>query len=320
MDRKTAFKYKGKEVILDEGNKGSYVAVLENILADPGKPWRAILRITGVYDYPDFSEELELAPPHLKANDRIECPGQRIKVLKHNFIYGYDESVTKALKVKWDKIQELNENTEIMLSTIQQELRRLHAEHLLFEESYVYYELVEKSGSSYIVDKDKGEILALDGCPFEFEVRSGDEWVPALHLDGTLFEIADGQQIRLKYGSLIRLNKSQFDPYKILINELEHPSLIALERGLQQLGIGHEHSVYCHNSLLLQMMDSFTRDTFSGVNFLSYASEKKQFVVQHHYERTYRKNDDDHTYDRFEFTSDSGERILTTYTTQFSGE
>ena len=321
MDRKTAKQHIGKEVILNEGSFGKYTAFMEDMVTEPKKPWRALLRITGVYVYPDFnSDEIELILPYLKENDQIERPGKQIELLEEHFNYSYDESVARALKDKWDKTQEINNDTEIILSIIQQELRRLHSEHLIFEDSYVYYEIVVKGRNVHIYDKEKKESLSISGCPFEFEVELDGEWIPAVYISDLTFEFNQDKQTILKNGSIIRLNKSQFDPYRILLNELASPSLIALERGLQQLGIGHEHSVYCHNSLLIQLLSSFSKQSFKGVNFLSYVNEKKQILVQHHYERTIKDQDDDITYDRFEFTSDNGERVITTYATQFSGE
>ncbi|MBU9723887.1 MULTISPECIES: DUF2777 family protein [Bacillaceae] len=321
MDRNTAKNHIGKWVIINEGNQGQYIGILEEMKTEPNKPWRAIVRIKGVYVYPDFSlEKLDLVKPVFKENERYECSGQKIDPFNESFSDGYNESLAYSLKDKWDEVHQINQDTEAILSLIQQELRRLNSEHLIFEASYVYYQLVKKGRSVHIYDELKRESLALDGCPFEFEIHDNGLWIPALHVKGLVFETEDGKQVELNHGSTVRLNKSQFDPYQMLLNELEEPSLHALEKGLKQLQIGHEHSVYCHNSLLIKLLSSFDEEELNGVNFISYSNDKNQFVVQHHYERGINDLGENTTYDRFEFTSDSGERILTTYTTQFSND
>ncbi|SDY89135.1 Protein of unknown function [Evansella caseinilytica] len=317
MDRKTAKKHIGKEIILDKGSHGQYVGILEEMITEPKKPWRASVRIIGVFEYPDIHlEDLELFIPYLKENELVECPGHRIEPYEGTFQHTYDESIAVSLKERWEEIQEINQNTELLLSLIQQELRRLHSEHLIFEDGYVYYQLVKKGRKIEIYDEEKREALAIAGCPFEFEIVVDDKWVSAVYIKDLMFELKNGRIVELAHGASVRLNKNQFDPYRILLNELEPPSLQALEKGLQKLGIGHRHCVYCHNSLLIQLLHSFNDQQFSGVNFVSYANSKHQFIVQHHYERN--ANGAGMTFDRFEFTSDSGERVLTTYATQMS--
>ncbi|MDQ0255237.1 hypothetical protein J2S74_002619 [Evansella vedderi] len=321
MDRKQAKQYIGEAVLLNEGSQGQYIGILEDMIMESKKPWRAIVRITGVYEYPDFNyDELELNEPYLKENDLLECSGHRIDVLVDSSLskHSYDDTLKIALKAKWDEVQQINEDSEVILTLIQQELRRLKGEYLLFEDSYMYYKLVKKGRTVHIYDKDKLETLPIEGCPFEFEINLNDEWVQAEYIKGLSFQLTNGQEVELSHGSTVRLNKNQFDPYQILLNELEEPSLHALERGLKKFGIGHEHSVFCHNSLLVQLLSSLNQKNVTGVNFISYSKGKNQFVVQHHYERTFRDKEDDITFDRFEFTSDNGERVLTTFATQFS--
>lgn len=318
MDRKTATKHIGKEIILNKGSHGQYIGILEEMITEPKKPWRANVRIIGVREYPDFNpEELELVVPYLKENDLIECPGHRIEPYHGKFKLSYEQSIALSLKEKWNEFQQINQESEIILSLIQQELRRIEAEHLIIEDDYVYYKLVKKGRKVEIYDEEKREALSIDGCPFEFEVEIESKWVTVVYDEDLTFEISNtNRKIELQHGATIRLNKNQFDPYRILLNELEQPSLHALEKGLNKLGIGHQNCVYCHNSLLIQLLRSFNKEALSGVNFISYSNSKHQFVVQHHYERNL--NDSGATFDRFEFTSDKGERVLTTYATQFS--
>lgn len=321
MDRKTAEKYIGKHVILDEGRRGEYICILEKMVTEPNKPWRAILRIEGVLTYPEMNDDdLLFTKPIFKQNERYECTGKKIKEYHETFQMSYEQSINYALKKMWQKFRQINHDTEIILTQIHQEMRRRHCEHLLFEDRYVYFKIVKKGREVQIYDEVKREALSIEGCPFEFEINVNNKWVEAFYVSDLTFELYNGKFIKLQHGATVRLNKLQFDPYHILLNELEEPSLIALERGLSKLGIDHENLVYCHNSLLIQLLSATKNNHFSGVNFISYANSTTQFIVQHHYERTINEEEEDVTYDRFEFTSDTGERILTTYATHVSNE
>lgn len=321
MDRKTAEKYIGKHVILDEGHNGQYICTLEKMITMPNRPWRAILRIEGVLTYPEINpDDLTLNQPLFKNREVYECSGQRIKEYHDKFHMSYEQSVNIALKKMWENFRQINHDTDIILAQIHQEMRKRRCEHLLFEDRYVYYKIVKKGRDIQIYDEVKREALPIEGCPFEFEVKINDNWEEALYVSDLTFELNNGKFIELEHGTTVRLNKLQFDPYRILLNELEEPALMALERGLRKLGIDHENLVYCHNSLLIQLLSAGKNDSFTGVNFISYANTTNQFVVQHHYERTIDENGEDVTYDRFEFTSDKGERILTAYATHISND
>ncbi|UCZ54844.1 DUF2777 domain-containing protein [Bacillus shivajii] len=322
MNRNEAKQHIGKHVVLNHGKQGTYIAILKDLKLKPNVPWRAVVEIIGVQSIPElFHETVQNdLDKVLEENELIECPGTRIEPLNEPFNSNYTKSLALALKEKWDQIQEQNEQTETLMNYIQHELRRLKCENLLFEGNFIYYQLVKKGNQFFIYDEQKKEALSIDGCPFEFEINVNGNWVPGIYLHDTTFEIYGGKQVELQHGSTVRLNKTQFDPYQILLNELDEASLTALEKALSKLGIGHEHSVYCHNSLLMQLLNSFENKDFSGVNFISYANKNKQYVLQHHYERSLKDDRPDVTYDRFEFTSDTGERLLATYATQLSNE
>lgn len=318
MNRNEAKKYIKRQVVIEGADNGQYIAILEEVIAQPNTPWKGKVRVIGVHSYPSCLLDSDQQSLLYKDNDIIEVHGKLISVLNEPTKQTFKESLATSLKKKWDELKEKNDEFDKKLAAIQKELRKLFSEHLIFEDAFVYYQLVKKGRDLYIYDELKKESLSLEGCPFEFEVKINGEWKPSIYVKGFSFKTDDNEIVELKHGSTLRLNKSQFDPYRILMNELEYPSLQALDSGLQKLGIGHEHSVYCHNSLLIQLLSSFSHKSFSGVNFISYANGTSQFVVQHHYERTIRENEPDITFDRFEFTSDQGERVLTTYVTQFS--
>ncbi|WP_026689544.1 DUF2777 family protein [Alteribacter aurantiacus] len=319
MDRQTARSFAGKYVVVNEGKHGRYVGVLESIEAEPKKMWGGFVKITGILLYPEIHVHSETLPtPLYDDGEKVFCNGNKISPLKQDFPYSYKESVDYALASRWNEVDDEKENNESVLAMINQELKRRKADHLLYREVYVYYSLVKKARHYYVYDEEKQEALSLDGCPFEFEVKVKDQWKRAHNVSGSTFELENKKQVELSHGDRLRLNKSQFDPYRILINELDLPALQALERGLKKLDIFHENSVYCHNSLLIQLLSTVEETTFKGVNFISYATDKHQFMVQHHYEREIMEDAPDLTYDRFEFTSDTGERLITTYATQLS--
>jgi hypothetical protein len=317
MNRTEAKQYIGHDVFIEHVDNGQYTAILEQMIVQPNTPWRGKVRITGVLTYPSNVSD-HVHSLIYDENQIIEVAGKQIHPLTEPLEQTFKQSLAFSLKAKWDQVKEENDQYDKALALIQQELRKLGSEHLIFEDSFVYYQLVKKGRELSIYDEVKRESLSLNGCPFEFEVKINGKWKPSFYISDFIFQTGEDEEVELKHGSTVRLNKSQFDPYRILTNELETPALQALEGGLQKLGIGHEHSVYCHNSLLIQLLSSFKHKSFSGVNFISYANTTTQFLVQHHYERTILEDDDDITFDRFEFTSDKGERVLTTYATQFS--
>ncbi|WP_171051699.1 DUF2777 family protein [Alteribacter natronophilus] len=319
MDRRTASLNIGKPVRINEGKNGEYAGILEDVTAEPRKIWTGSVRITGVLSYPDIpSDANKLPAPLYRENENVFCSGNKISPLRSDHPAGYKQSIAAALAEKWNRVENEKEANESILALIHQELKRRKAEDLLYQDSYVYYHLVKKARHYYVYDEEKKEALSLDGCPFEFEIKVKGRWQKARTREGAEFELDGGRTVELKHGDVLRLNKVQFDPYRILINELDPPALQALERGLQKLEIFHENSVYCHNSLLIQLLSDVDQDMFEGVNFISYATDKHQFIVQHHYEREIFEDQPDRTYDRFEFTADTGERLITTYATELS--
>ncbi|WP_147802134.1 DUF2777 family protein [Alkalicoccus halolimnae] len=319
MNRKEAKRWIGKYVTIDEGVCGSYAGLLEAVHTSPGTPWTAEILIKGVIAAPAFNNTDSFKPLKYEKDETVLAKGSKVHSYSEDFTYSYRESYAAALKKLWDEKNNLADDLERSLSLIQQELRKWQMEHMLVDASYVYYKVFHKDGSVYIYDENKKDALGLEGFPFEFEVLKHERWTPAYYINNGIFEDRSGSRIRIKPGENIRLNKEQFDPYKMLINEVSDPSLQALERGLKKMNIGHEHCVHCHNSLLMKMLASYNSEEFTGVNFLTYSTGTDQVLVQHHYERrSFPKTQQEVTFDRFEFTHDSGKRILTTYTNQVS--
>lgn len=321
MNRVQAEKLINQYVEVDEEEHGSYAGILQDVIAPPKKPWIGKVLVVGITQAPALNEtEQGLLPLLYEKEEVIDVKSSKIKYFSGSFPMSYRESFANALKRCWDEEADLLERSEHRLSLIQQELRKWQMEHVLQGNAYVYYHFVKNGESLSIYDNVQADTLILEGCPFEFEIQSGADWIPAYYLEGMTFETASGEKLIVKDGDPVRLNKDQFDPYKMFINELDSPALTALEKGLSKLGLGHEHCVYCHNSLLIQLLSSFDQKDFQGVNFISYSTGSNQILVQHHYSRKMNNNQEDFTSDRFEFTTDSGIRSITAYTTHVSQE
>ncbi|SDN35761.1 DUF2777 family protein [Alkalicoccus daliensis] len=319
MDRETAKQYVNKFVVINKGLYGKYVGVLNEIISEPKKPWSGKITIKGILSTPLLDKtEQSMLPLAYEKDESVTVNGSKIDIYSGDFKLSYRESFAQALKREWDQERDILEQKENHLLLIQQELKKWQMEHVLDQASYVYYKVTKKGKDLYIYDELKEDSLLLDGCPFEFEIQIDAEWVSAWYDYDLFFRTEEGNQLKVADGTMLRLNKEQFDPYKMLTNELEPASLQALEKGLKQLNIGHENCVHCHNSLLIQLLAPPEEKQFSGVNFISYSTGSNQILVQHHYERIIKEKATDYIFDRFEFTSDKGSRSIASYTTEVS--
>ncbi|GAK00048.1 DUF2777 family protein [Geomicrobium sp. JCM 19055] len=113
---------------------------------------------------------------------------------------------------------------------------------------------------------------------------------------------------------MIRIHKEQFEPFQILLNELELPAKESLAVLLRDFGFKRKHLVKCHNTLLRQLLHAQEEHQFSGVNFLFFQKDGNSIVIQHRYERILHQVGEDYVYDRFECTSDTNQRQVVTYT------
>lgn len=120
--------------------------------------------------------------------------------------------------------------------------------------------------------------------------------------DGFISEVI-GSKITPYSEDLAPIEESR---YPLLLNELEEVALDSLEDGLGKYKMDHGDCVSCHYSLSLQKV---------GVNFITFQKGNRILLVQHHYER---KQKNTFAFDRFEFTDQSGKRLIYTYTTQIS--
>lgn len=158
----------------------------------------------------------------------------------------------------------------------------------------------------------------MDDCPFELEWYSQGQIVQGHYEGNGIFRSQGGQAHSPEEGDSFYINKNQFDPYFILRNELEPAALYSFEKALELYNLAHHDLSTCHNSLLLQLLNSQGKTEFKGVNLLTYKSEHGLIIVQHHYQRKLIKRGTDEIFDRFEFTTDQGKRSVFTYRNEMS--
>ncbi|MGO4886955.1 DUF2777 family protein [Anaerobacillus sp. MEB173] len=335
MNRKEAQNHIGKLVLVDELMDGRYIGELLEVNAEPRKPWRGTIKIVAVDTYPqhviDKNGSIQLPKPVYEYGNIHEFQSSKIEPIAEEEYMKYDDSVYKSLQEEIEKYQTEREYFTSVLKVLHERIASFQPETDSIKElqetdtindtqanEYVYYTISKENNQMILIEEENQQNLALDGCPFEFELEVNDEWESGYYINNGKFETKNGASYSLKEGQIVRLHKKQFDPYHILINELEKPALQALEKGLDTFGIDHEQCIQCHNTLLIQLLNTHQQTVFKGVNFITYHNGRQVLLVQHHYEREIIEDGNDITFDRFEFTSDNGKRTITTYSNEYT--
>ncbi|MET3504379.1 DUF2777 family protein [Halalkalibacter oceani] len=330
MDRKQAQNHIGKAVIIDEGQGGSYLGMLEGVIAPPRKTWRGTVQIQAVVELPSFlpeKDEITLLPLKYKDRDVVECIGSKLSLAPEEISTSFQQSMENAAI---RRLQELMEQKE-SLAHKQKALEQFVDAHDLSlpeeaqmeetedeEDEAIAYTFHYENGKYLLLDERK-EALALEECPFELQwVNENNETCTGHYEENGTFMSNDGVRFSPKEGTVFTIDKKQFDPYVIFQKELEPGALQSLEKSLQSFGVSHDHLVDCHNALLTQFLLSEGRTSFQGVNFLTYRGSQGIIMVQHHFDRKLHNQKNDEIYDRFEFTTEQGKRSIVTYTNEFS--
>lgn len=133
----------------------------------------------------------------------------------------------------------------------------------------------------------------------EVEVQRGRNWYRGtleengvVNLRRETFILRDGEQIKIR--------KQMIYSFDSLLEELDDDSFFQFVTSLNSLDFSIYDCIYSYNQL------SFLRDVHSksGVNFLIFDNESQICAVQHHF--FYSEN----RHDRFEFTLNTGKRIM----------
>lgn len=320
MNRKEANNYIGKQIRVVDPLLGSYIGELIDIIAEPRKPWRGKIKIKAIEQYPVQQQSTitnqGLIRPPFSNGEIYEIAGSKVEPVQTNEdVLDYDQSLKSALLTEINYYQTEKDKVSNILSELKKELRKLQPHDSSDDAEYQYYTVLKEEDILILVDEFNNTI-PLEDCPFEFQIKVKNKWIPVEYDDGNTFIDQKDKQYHVHEGTEIRLDKEQFDPYHLFINELEKPALDSLLNGLKKFNISEGDYVNCHNTLLHQYLTAGEEKEFKGVNFISYQKNNETVLVQHHYERVIMEDGDDITYDRFEFTNDQGRRLLMTYTTE----
>lgn len=328
MDRKKAQSLIGKFVKVNDGVAGNYIATLKEVNAEPRKPWRGIVQINAVLDLPAFNHttnQLQVLPYQDK--QIVELEGSKLSAdLEQVEPEPYEKSLLNSVQMVMTELDAellvIEEKQKSLFSYleefgIQLDTVKFHQIEDNKEPDFIVYTF-HHDGDQFILVDEQDERLDLEDCPFKISWKNKDQMVTGEYESNGSFLSDNGARYTPKEGAVFIIAKEQFDPYVILLNELEPTALLTLEKNLAYHQLTHEDLVECHNSLLTQLLDADSKETFNGVNFLTYSGSEGLVMVQHHYDRELHRYKNDKVYDRFEFTTEYGKRSIVTYTNEFS--
>ncbi|MFB4160776.1 DUF2777 family protein [Geomicrobium sp. JSM 1781026] len=313
MNRKEALQWQGKTVIFQNDSTCSYYGVLEEIHTPQNKIWTGTILVQGVHEIFDVDAIFSLKD---RGGERFTISGNNIHPFDGKTSRSFRGSVLRALtnleNVTSANIQHLKEQKK----HLQDSRLRFKNGHRQSEDPYLYFTLGYEEEEIVLIENSQKERMMLDGCPFDLEWYNAkhDEWLMVLHEREWKFKLKNGKKVRLEQGAAVRIHKEQFEPFQILLNELETPAKESLASILRDFGYKRKHLVKCHNTLLRQLLHAQEEQKFTGVNFLIFEKEASSIIIQHRYERILHHIGEDYVYDRFECTSDRNERQVLTYT------
>ncbi|MFD2704496.1 DUF2777 family protein [Salibacterium lacus] len=325
MNRQEASKHIGSTVIVDQGEDGVYYGRLEEVQTPPKKTWSGKVTITGLFEVPAVHRSDVILQ---MKEQSIVVPGSKIDTSKDQPEENFDSTVKTALKQVIEDLHaaaaaftsEAETWKEVKASFEEEPVTPVENNQENEEQApaYVTYRIKKQQDHPFLYEPIYGDELELEGCPFEFEVKIQGKWHPVSHSRNFTFKDETGASVTLNEGDNVRIHTEQFQPFTILLNELEHPSRQSLLQDLENFGFSKSDLMDCHNRLLHELLQSEGTSTFKGVNFLMFQSTSSTLVVQHHYERVLKSDAQDYVYDRFEFTADNGVRRISTYTSAYS--
>ncbi|SDH42961.1 DUF2777 family protein [Alteribacillus bidgolensis] len=327
MNRTEATKHKGSTVLVDKGIEGVFYGRLDEVFTPPKKAWSGKVFILGVAQTPELHAADTIDE---KKNAYVTVPGSKIHSPDKKWDMSFNDSVVKAIQTT---INELYTASKQQLETAQtwKDIGSVYGqitipslplnkeESQTEEQNYIYYQIQENQGDVHLIEPTNGDTLELEGCPFELEIqKSSNIWVPVTYKNHFTFQDHKGKEYKIKKNDSVRIHKEQFQPFTILLNELEHPARKSLWQRIHSFGFERTHLEDCHNRLLYELLQAEGTSSFKGVNFLTFRKPGKTLLIQHHYERILRTHSQDYVFDRFECTTDSGERSISTYTNAYS--
>ncbi|SDH05729.1 Protein of unknown function [Alteribacillus persepolensis] len=328
MNRIEATKYKGKTVLVDIGSEGVFYGLLEEVYAPPKKTWSGKVFIKGMAKAPVLEKADTIDE---KKEVYVTVAGSKIHTTEEEWTLSFNESVVQAIQSAINELHEnLNKHTAQAkkwkdIGSVYGDVHvpstpsSAEEEQAVVQDDYIYYQLAEDDGSVYLLEPINKDTLELEGCPFELEIQwTNNTWIPVTYHRRFTFIDNRGKQYQIQPQSRVRIHKEQFQPFTILLNELEHPARKTLWQRIHAFGFERSHLEDCHNRLLYELLQSENTSRFKGVNFITFRKSGKTLLIQHHYERELKTNTPDYVFDRFECTTDNGERSVSTYTNAYS--
>ncbi|RSL33756.1 DUF2777 family protein [Salibacterium salarium] len=323
MKRLEATKNIGNTVLVNIGSEGIYYGTLEEVFTPPKKIWSGQVFILGVAEAPDIEKADTIKQ---KKDSSIVVTGSKITLPDKTWNMDFNTSVIAAIQTLIDDFDEkINDYTQLISKwkeigsyygeTYESDVTTPEHGH---KDQYVYYYIDKKDGHPFLYEPTYGDELELEGCPFEFEIHKSGKWINVSHDHGFTFKDEKGKSYSLHQNETIRVHQEQFQPFTILLNELEHPARKSILEDIEVLGFTRDDLLHCHNRLLYELLQSEGSSSFKGVNFLTFQKSGRTLIVQHHYERILKAESQDYVYDRFEYTTDNGERRISTYTSAYS--
>ncbi|UOE92274.1 DUF2777 family protein [Alkalihalobacillus sp. LMS39] len=128
MDRKEAQTLTGKQVMVDEQQDGIYYGELLEVVTEPRKPWRGIVKINGIDSLPKqhyTSEQFKIRKPLYDNGQVIEVIGSKISKSECADVH-YNESLRQAIQKEINEAT--NEQSDLVIEILTAYLNTLSSE------------------------------------------------------------------------------------------------------------------------------------------------------------------------------------------------
>lgn len=319
MNRQEAKKHLHNRVIINEGVYGNYSGILEKIELKDNQPWIGYIKIKTVETYPEISTVNRIGEPLYRENQLIDSAGAKISPVPDDFDLdrSFNDSLLEAVNVLYNHLKTRKQ----FYKGLMEELSTKH-DQLEFAKSFEdrdpvhEFVLRELNGQHGLLHKTTNEFIQLKNSFFEYLIPKRNRDIPAMHEDGFTFKTNSGDFVSLKEGATVRISDDQFNLYVLFRNELDPMAKKAHDKALSSLNIGHNDIEMPENTMLSMVDMNDRKKDFSGTSFYKYISNDKLAILQHFYERKEENGSPSFAYDRFELTTNNGERVVTIYSSE----
>lgn len=196
--------------------------------------------------------------------------------------------IVKLLKLKYD-----------ILWRKQMKLDRYN---IIEKQERAYFNgVVEKFNEEWIlIDLETEEAYPLDEFIYkEIQVKRLNRWQTGILTENYVMQY-DNKQFPLQDEDEVRIRKTFTISFQTWLDELNDEAYYQFIQKLNELGFSIFDSTFCHN--YLSFLVSKEKE---GVNFLMFDNTLHLCSVHHHFQY-----DEDRKNDRFEFTLNTGKRVV----------